>query len=220
MRRLVAISMKTLLTILFVFFTSVEVFAQGKIEFWNDSLHLCYYPTDFPPGFAGQAVDSAHMLPGMTLVADLYIGTASSSLSLITSTTFGANPGRWNSANVTVPGIPGGTSVFVVVQIRDDRSPPSAQWTIQGGWGNSQEFPFILGAGITYPTLWSQGTWPIGTFNMDQYGVGARGAIAFGVPEPSSVALAGLGGALLFLRKPLISKHFKGFQRKLSRTAF
>lgn len=209
--------MKKSIIILAALMITFAAFAQGKIAFINDSLHLCYYPPDFPLGLGGQAVDSAHMPSGTTLVADLYIGTDSSSLAFITSATFSSSPGRWNDLNVTVPGILGGTAVFVVAQIRDVSYPPSPQWTIQDGWGHSQEIPFILGAGITYPTLSSQGTWPVGTVNMDQYGVGSRGAIAVGIPEPSTVALAGVGAALLFLRKPLISKHFKAnFRKQLS----
>ena len=43
-------------------------------------------------------------------------------------------------------------------------------------------------------------TWTDGTFNMDQYGTGSRGAIAVGVvPEPTSFALCGLGAAALLI---------------------
>lgn len=192
--------MQKLFCILVVSLGSLTSFAQGKIGFLNDSLHLCYYPFGFPSGLGGQAVDSAHMPFGVTLGADLYVGTSSSLLSLISSTTFSLNAGHWNNVNVIVPGIPGGTTVFVRVQIRDLAFAPSLTWTIQDGWGYSEMFPFALGSGITYPRLPSQGTWPVGTFNLDQYIPGARGAIAVGIPEPSTLALAGLA-SLTVLRR-------------------
>jgi PEP-CTERM motif len=201
--------MKKLLLILTVSFASLAAFAQGKILFTTDSLHLVFYnPYGDPvPPFPGQGVDTAHMPPGYTLLADLYIGTTSTSLSLISSTTFSAIPGKWNQLSVTVP-IPGGTSIFVMAQVRDSFSPAESVWTPTYSpnslyWGRSEVFPFTLGSSITYPPMYAQGTWPVGTFNMDQYGPGSRGAIPVPyVPEPSAVALAGLASvAILFRRR-------------------
>ena len=151
-------------------------------------------------------------------MADLYVGTSSSSLSLMTSTTF-STFGKWNSVNVSVPGVPGGTSVFVVAQIRDANHAAEATWTPsfdsgQFSWyGASPEFTFILGTStLLYPAMYNhaatqggaQSTWPDGQYNMDFLATGQRGSIMVSsVPEPTSFALAGLGAAamLIFRRR-------------------
>jgi hypothetical protein len=198
--------MKKLLAILTVSLASLAAFAQGKILFGNDSLHLVYYTVVWPDDLLSfQAVDSAHMPPGINFVADLYIGTDSSSLSFISSTTFSSTPGEWNRVSVIVPGIPGGTSVFVIAEIRDDAYPPESILSTfpisQGVYGLSQEFTFTLGGSIVYPPMWGlNGNWPPGTYNLDYYGAGFRGAIAIGIiPEPSNIALFALGSAAMLI---------------------
>jgi hypothetical protein len=204
-------TMKKLLFTLVTLATCASAFAQGKLRFENDSLHLVFYnPFGDPvPPFPGQGVDAAHMPPGATLLADLYVGTTSTSLSLISSTTFSSSPGKWDPINTVVTGIPGGTTVFVMAQVRDSSSPAESIWTpgfIPNGspyWGFSDVFHFTLGtSAVNYPPIWGgDPAWPVGTFNMDQYGVGSRGAIAVPyIPEPSAIALVGLGSLTMLLR--------------------
>jgi PEP-CTERM motif len=215
--------MKKLLFTLMTLVTCVAAFAQGKVALVNDTLHLVYWNPDplySPPGLAGAAVNSDSLI-GFNPVVDLYMGTSSSTLYLYSSTTFvplATAPGRWSPANVIsvanpttgAPFIPGGTTVFVELQVRDAYSTPpnifdSNAQGMMWPWGASVEFTFLLSPGPTYPPLWGiLGTWPVGTFNMDQYGVGSRGAIMVGyIPEPSTFALSGLGAAamLLFRRR-------------------
>ena len=131
--------MRTMFLMFILSLASVVTFAQGKIGFQNDSLHLAFYGyTDGPDaGLQGQAIDSAHMPIGLTMVAGLYAGTSSSLLSLISTTTFGAVPGKWNATSVTIPGAPGGSTVFVAVQIRNQSAPPPTTFTgtFYGGAG-------------------------------------------------------------------------------------
>jgi hypothetical protein len=214
--------MKKPLAILTISLASLAAFAQGKISFATDSLHLVYFDYSWGPfnySFTGQAVSSTNGLPGVTAVADLYMGTSSSTLYYYTSATFGTTPGKWNQTSVTAnanpttgaPAIPGGTTVFVVAQVRDDRSPPENVLTpgvypgLNGAYyGASQEFTFTLGSGVTFPLMsGANGTWSAGTFILDQYGVGSRGAINIPeIPEPYTVALVGFGAAaMLILRR-------------------
>jgi PEP-CTERM motif len=216
--------MKKLLFTSIALVTCVAAFAQGKVGLANDTLHLVYWNPDplySPPGLAGDAVNSDNFI-GFNPVVDLYMGTSSSTLYLYSSTTFfplATAPGRWSPANVLAnanpttgaPFIPAGSTVFVELQVRDAYSTPPNIFDfngfpqgITGPWGASVEFTFTLGA-LPYPPLWGPfGTWPVGTFNMDQYGVGSRGAIMVGyIPEPSTFALSGLGAAamLIFRRR-------------------
>jgi len=205
--------MKKLILTVTASLACVAAFAQGKVGFQNDSVHLAYYGSTLgsDAALAGQGVDSAHMPTGVTLVADLYAGTSSSALSLVSTTTFSAVPGKWNAASVTVPGAGGGTTVFLVTQIRNQASvapaafvgtPQSVPGTVY--YGASSIFSFTLGSGVTYPVMWgTSGTWAAGTAALDQYGAGSKGAIAVSaIPEPASFALAGLGiAALTILRR-------------------
>jgi len=197
----------------------LAAFAQGKINFQNDSLHLVYYLSG-AGALNGQAVNNDNLAAGISgLSADLYMGTSSSSLFLYSSTTFGAlanGPGKWTAtqvqaaANATTgaPLILGGNTVFVEVQIRStDKSAPNI-FTGDGAgyaaYGASSMFTFNLGSGTTYPIMWNQtaGTWAPGSFSMDQYGAGSKGAIGVAVapvPEPTSFALCGLGAAALMI---------------------
>lgn len=197
----------------------LAAFAQGRISFQTDSLHLVYYDNVAANGsLAGQAVSSLNLPGGISLVADLYMGTSSSSLSLYSSTSFSATAGKWNTVSVTAPTIPGGTTVFVVAQIRDAASAAPSTWTpisepFGSYYGRSQEFTFVLGtSSLQYPPMYTTGaslgggfsTWAPGTYNMDFVSPGQRGGIAVApVPEPTSFALAGLGAAamLIFRRR-------------------
>jgi len=92
----------------------VAAFAQGKIAFNNDSLRLVYYDPSIP-GVGGTAIFNSTV----PLMADLYVGTSSSTLSLLTSSTFSTvAPGKWNLVNTTISGAPGGSAVFIIAQIR------------------------------------------------------------------------------------------------------
>jgi len=195
---------------------SAGAFAQGKISFQTDSLHLAYYDPSVGGALGGAAISSGN---GANLVADMYMGTSSSSLSLLSSTTFSATPGKWTAASVIAP-YAGGTTVYVVTQIRNTGTTAPAVLTplmLQNAdltaaaagfswYGYSQEFTYPLNSS-TYQPMWnSAGTWAAGTFALDATaGPGTKGAIAvFAVPEPTTLAFGGLAlaaGMILRRRK-------------------
>jgi hypothetical protein len=195
-------------------------FAQGKIGFATDSLHLVYWSGG---SLDGTAVNSDNMAAGIGGIgAYLYMGTSSSQLFLYSSTTFGAlasGPGKWSLANVqavanATTGAPaiGSGSVFVQIAVLSNEKQAPNTWdaaafsSFAAHGTTLAPITFTLGTGVTYPVLYgpnSGGTWAAGTQIMDQYGVGSRGAIGVVVPEPGTFALAGLGAAamLIFRRR-------------------
>jgi len=212
------ISMKTLLA-LFVTAATFAAFGQGKIRFDNDFLHLVYYTPDTSlllpgdVGLAGQGVSSG-LMPGggsLLLVADLYAGTSSASLSLVSTTTFGSLVGMINSADVLLPvGLPAGT-LFFQVQVRDQAFATTALSLAGGSYGGSSViFTTLAGPGPGYNSIVNPvlSTWPPGDFDMStQTGIsGAKGAIRVSlIPEPGVLLVVGLGVCAWGLRKKLMS---------------
>jgi hypothetical protein len=204
---------KTVATIVFVLAAGSGAFAQGKVQFANDTLHLAFFDGTWAPSEQGPVIPTS--MPGSTPIADLYMGTSSSLLALVTSAAFNsATPGRWNPVNVTAP-FAGGSSVFVVTVVRDGTYAPASTWSpgyfpeFGEYYAASDEFNFTLGNGVSFPALYgANGNWAVGANNLDAYGTGWRGAIDITyIPEPSSIALAGIGVAGLRLfrkqRKPI-----------------
>lgn len=200
--------MKKLVLTLTATLACVAAFAQGKIAFVNNSLHLVYYDQAgglraADAALANQGVSASAMPAGVVLVADLYGGTAASSLALISTTTFSPTVGTWTLANVLVPTT---AYTFYQVQIRDQSFASAAAASAGGSYsGVSSIFNTTPGTSILYNSIVNHNspansTWDDGLFNMDIQAnlPGARGAIKVGlVPEPSSIALAGLGVAAL-----------------------
>src|SRR5215510_5963186 len=96
--------MKKLLVTLTASCASLAALAQGKISFANDTLHLVYWGPQYG-SYAGTAVNSNNIPPGVPgIVADLYMGTSSSTLYLYTRTAFlpATSPGRWNQVSLQV----------------------------------------------------------------------------------------------------------------------
>jgi len=197
----------------------VAAFAQGKISFQNDTVHLAYYDST-AGSLAGTTVYTANQPAGVTMLADLYMGTTSSALQLITTTSFSASPGKWTSTSITAPWA-AGTTVFIIAQVRGGGTAEAsldgtaiaggalatgiAQNASYIGW--SQEFTYPLN-GVTFQPMWnSGGTWAAGNQDLSSTSPGYKGAIAVGstapVPEPTSFALAGLGAAaaMIFRRR-------------------
>jgi hypothetical protein len=205
--------MKTLPWLLLILGAATSALAQGKVHFANNSLHLVYWDPDpfrLKPGdqaLAGQVYEFGE--GGVTFSIELWAGTANSSLSLVSSTSFSgqSSPGMWVGPNVVLP-FPGGTMDFFQIVVYD-QSAGSYQNATRGYFytGATPIFTCFASAGVPYYPLTQHNspvnsTWDDGTFNLDSVSLGDRGAIELSVtPEPSVFALSGLGFALLLVRR-------------------
>jgi len=206
--------MKKLLITLSVALVCVGAFAQGKIAFSNDNNHLAYFTSDTAglnaadAAVAGQGVYTTTIgsLEGSpSIVADLWAGTASDALQMVTSGV-GWFPvsGIWVPTNVELPsGLPAGAVTYFQVNIHDASvADAAAAWAEIGKYGGVSDVFTAVPGPSTYPAMWSsaaQSTWAAGTFPVvDSSGFGAVEVYAT-VPEPSMFALAGLGIASLLI---------------------
>jgi hypothetical protein len=202
--------MKALLLAASLAIATATTFAQGKVNLINDSASLIVLATDTAmlkaadAALAGQAVGNQVMLPsGVTFVAGLYGGTSSSSLFLY-STVLLNNQG-WPAGYIpsthivldaqpngapAIPGITSGTAIGATTPWFQVKVWDSAYATFAGAWAAGAyatlgaEFQMNPGPSIAY-----ENTAPPGINSSWQ---DANIVFAY-VPEPSGIALVGLG---------------------------
>ena len=196
--------MKTKLLALGLVLVSVSLFAQGKVGFVNDSTRLFMMGSGVlgaDAAYAGQPIPTTG-LPSGDLSVLLYSGTTAGSLSLQTAIplvgTSLPQPGRMATKGVVLGGIPGGVSAYFQIVIVSSAAPSVG--SIMGGstgnefiganyFGTSGLFTFTPGLTVTYPAIYSgTSTW-------------AAQPIVISVPEPSVLALMGICGAMLAVRR-------------------
>jgi hypothetical protein len=173
-------------------------FAQGKISIMNDANHLVAFGYNLGPYGCSLA---GTLVTGSTWVAELWghPGTAPGSLALLTSVPMSASiPGIFGPFNWNSP-LPGGSASTFQVRVRDTGPVPYI--------GYSQIFTMQPGGSIAYNSLVNPGgttlsTWANGTVPMPG-GFAAILVDGLGTPcpypEPSTLALSGLGLASLLL---------------------
>jgi hypothetical protein len=190
--------MKKLLLTVTLSLACVAAFAQGKVNFQNNSLHLVYWDPSSGGTNAGQAYNLGDR--GYNLVIELWAGTSSTSLALQTTTDFGnqSSPGTWVGHTYQMPTVAPGANFF---DIRIYSNDGLATHAVNG---DSGLFTANSSGGTAYFSLVQHispafSTWADGAYNMDSLAPGYRGAIALIVPEPTTMALVGLGGAALMI---------------------
>lgn len=198
---------KTLLT-LSLAVASVAAFAQGKITMGNNASHLVYFAATGlkaqDSGLALTGLTQAATPSGSTFLIDLYGGASAGSLTL--QTTVGLNTlaggGGFGNVNFTSPNLAGGVQATFQIKVREVGFLTAEESRDAGAYyGFSQIFTMfpsstiafnsIVNAGGTAQSTWANGTQVLGN------GLGAISVQV--VPEPSSMALAGLGAASLLI---------------------
>lgn len=193
---------KTLLTLALVA-SSMAAFAQGKVTFGNDSLHL-FVIGDTVAGDAAGPINVSPLPSGNSLIAQLYAGTAAGSMTLQTSyvldaANWGPTPGRMVSRGIILAGVPGGSLAYFNIVITDIAAAIGSPFQAGPGvgadyYGTTGTFTATPGSSITYPGLVSgtpaNSTWAPGNLMVNATTV---------IPEPGSMALAGFGAASLLL---------------------
>jgi len=194
---------KTLLTLALVAVTAATSFGQGKILFGNDSLHL--YTLQGVGGDPSGPIPVSPLPSGLSLVAVLYGGPSGGSLALQTALTLtGADwltDGRQANKNVILTGVAGGSAQSFLIVLTDSGAVRPSTLPASGSpinpfpgatyFGSSGYFTAIPGTSLSYPgiaTAAASSTWAAGPV-----------VAAPTIPEPTSMALAGLGAASLLL---------------------
>jgi len=198
--------MKKLILTLLVATTSFAAFAQGKIRMENDSGHLLYYST-FGWGqigsLAGQLVSNTG--PGANILVDLYGGSTAGSMTLQTTVPMSATPGRFGPATFTSPNLPGGVTAFMQIKIRENSFPTFELAQSAGGLcGKSTVFTFSPSSTIAFNSIVNTGGTALSTWTAGSYSDLDSDVINIAIlpiPEPSALALTGLGISALLLRR-------------------
>lgn len=203
---------KTLLTLGLVAI-STAVFAQGKVGMQNSVSSIIQLTSDTSKivagdaGLAGQAIGNSTVLPsGKKLVAGLYAGTSSTSLSLYSPRAASATTGDARGYVMTLtanaaglipltqyqlasPLILGGTASFLQIKVWDTQyaTYELALGQLGAYTGSTAVFPFTPGGSTTYPST--------ATAILPNSPI----VVSATVPEPASAAIVGMGLASLLI---------------------
>ena len=173
-------------------------FAQGKINMVNDASHLVQFGTAVKApdaALAGQLATSAATPSGATLLVDLFGGTTAGNMTLQQTTILGIGPsaGFFGPRTFSSLDLPGGVTATFQVKVREVGF-ATAELAQAGGayYGFSPVFTFRPSSTIAFNSIVNPGgtalsTWAAGPINVQV------------VPEPSSMALAGIGAASLLM---------------------
>ena len=164
----------------------------------NDANHLVQFGNLVKPADAaliGAPATSAATPSGSLLLVELWGGTTAGTMTLQQSTTLGIGPsaGFFGPRTFTSANLPGATTAFMQVKVRETTFTTAELAAAGGGYaGFSPVFTFRPSSTIAFNSIVVAGgtalsTWAAGPINVSV------------VPEPTSMALAGIGAASLLI---------------------
>ena len=191
--------MKKLILTLLVTSASLAVFAQGKIKFENDATHLLYFNSFMKAAdtaLANQPMSSSPTPAGAPFIVDLYGGSTAGNMTRQATTTIGTTLGLIIPVNFTSVDLPGGTVATFQIQIREAGF-ATAQLALYGGGysGFSAIFTMTPSFTIAFNSIMNAGGSAQSTLAAGNI------LVPIGLPEPSALALTGLGISALLLRR-------------------
>ena len=196
--------MKTFLLALLVLTTTVSAHSQGTVLFIN-----------IGPGFNAPVYgsDGVTALSGSQFMAELLGGPSVNNLASIAATGFltGAQGGYFNGGTQTINSVAPQATAWVGVRVWNTASGSSflqAQASgLPNSWWQSPVFSIVTGGGIINPAAPAPLT-----------GFGTSPVFLNSVPEPSTIALAALGAAVVSFR--FLRRGGSAVSKPLSRHCF
>jgi len=182
--------MKKLLITLALVATTAAAFAQGKILLGNDAAHLVTIGGTPIPQVGGWSQLTLQLMGGTSagslVVQTTIVGDLNANVGLV--------DGRFANRNFTMVGVAGGATAFLQILIFDTAAGSFAAASAPASgfrYGSTDIFTVVTGSfannPITAHIAPSLSTWADGPVVVNP------------VPEPSSMALAGLGAASLLI---------------------
>jgi len=191
--------MKRILVTSLLAVACVSAMAQGKVTFGNNADHLVVFTSDAASltaaykAMAGLPVPQANM---GSFTAELYGGATSSALALQKSVVAGSaamDAGRLANTTVTLTGVAAGTAAYFQVKLYETAAGSYAAASVSGDYlsGASSVFTTVPGS-MLYNSIVSSAAPALSTWAAETIKLAS-------VPEPSTMALAGLGAAALLI---------------------
>jgi len=168
--------MRRFALILIIICTNLGAFAQGRILWANDSLHLFNLASTLPADSAvAGPIPNSPLPSGRTLIVLLYAGTSSNNMTLQSSKNLSGagwlSPGRMGQEHVVLNSVPSGSAAFFQIVLTDntgvrptfiDAATVNALTFGGSYFGTSGLFTAIPAAGLSYPNICtsaSSSTW-------------------------------------------------------------
>ena len=170
-------------------------FAQGKVNMNNDATRAVTFGAQVKAGDTTGAAASQVNGSGSVLLVDLFGGATAGTMTLQQTTTMGPVAGIFGPRTFTAVGVNGGVDSFWQVKVRENTFTTAELAQAGGGYfGASPVFTFRASSTIAFNAINNTGgtalsTWAAGPLVIN----------AIPIPEPSSMALAGIGAASLLI---------------------
>ena len=169
-------------------------FAQGKVNMNNDATRAITFGSSIKLGDVAGTLAAQVNGSGASLLVDLFGGTTAGTMTLQQTTTMGPVAGIFGPRTFTAVGVAGGVDTFWQVKVREASFATAEASATGGGYsGFSPVFTFRASTTIAFNAINNTGGTALSTW------AAAPVLITANVPEPTSMALAGIGAAAMVI---------------------